>query len=150
MTTIAVDTQGNIAADGRATDGQGYIASDTKPKLKKIDKSTFIASCGRVADIEMMEPMIIDGVIPQEIPNELDAHTILISDGVPVMYVYRDNELISWELSLPYATGSGGQFALAAMDFGLTAKEAIKYAMTRDSSTGGKITTINYMKSVKK
>lgn len=146
MTTIAVDDKGNIAADGRATDGNGYIASDSKTKLKKIDKNTFIASCGTLADIEMLEPMILTGQIPQGMPEELNANTILVSDGVPVMYVYRDNELVSWEISTPYATGSGGQFALAAMDFGLTAKDAIKYAMTRDSSTGGKITNIKYIK----
>lgn len=35
--------------------------------------------------------------------------------------------------------GSGGDFALAAMDHGKSAKEAVKYAMTRDVYTGGRV-----------
>lgn len=37
------------------------------------------------------------------------------------------------------AIGSGQDFALAAMDFGNSAKEAIEYAMTRDIYTGGEV-----------
>ena len=37
------------------------------------------------------------------------------------------------------AIGSGNRFALAAMDFGKTAKEAVEYAACRDVYTGGKV-----------
>ena len=38
--------------------------------------------------------------------------------------------------------GSGSSFALSAMDFGKSAKDSVKYAMTRDIYTGGKIKVI--------
>ena len=43
----------------------------------------------------------------------------------------------SFELrpDLPFAIGSGSQYALAAMDLGKTAEEAVVYASTRDVYT---------------
>lgn len=35
--------------------------------------------------------------------------------------------------------GSGYQFAIAALDLGKTAKEAVNYAKTRDIYTGGRV-----------
>jgi len=39
------------------------------------------------------------------------------------------------------AIGSGWEFALSAMDFGKSSHEAVEYAMTRDSCSGGKVHT---------
>jgi len=38
-----------------------------------------------------------------------------------------------------YAQGSGDQWALAALDFGDSAREAVEYAMTKDVYSGGKV-----------
>lgn len=38
-----------------------------------------------------------------------------------------------------YAIGSGWEWAHAAMDFGRTPAQAVRYAMTRDVSTGAKV-----------
>ena len=48
--------------------------------------------------------------------------------------VYRSS-LIEYNDS----AGSGGEFAIAALDMGKTAKEAVEYAMTRDFYSGGKV-----------
>lgn len=42
----------------------------------------------------------------------------------------------------PFAIGSGRDFALAAMDMGATAKEAVEMAAKRDVYTGGTIRTV--------
>ncbi len=41
----------------------------------------------------------------------------------------------------PRTLGSGGCYALTAMDMGATAKEAVKMAMKRDTGTGGRVRT---------
>lgn len=38
-----------------------------------------------------------------------------------------------------YAIGSGWEWAYAAMDFGRSPAQAVRYAMTRDVSTGGSV-----------
>ena len=45
-----------------------------------------------------------------------------------------------------YAIGSGAEFAMSAMDFGMTAKEAVEYTMTRDIYTGGEVTVFDTVK----
>ncbi|WP_210772140.1 hypothetical protein [Rhodanobacter lindaniclasticus] len=50
---------------------------------------------------------------------------------------YGDSFPVDMSPAQPLAIGSGWQFAIAAMDFGKTAKQAIEYAMTRDNGTGG-------------
>lgn len=42
----------------------------------------------------------------------------------------------------PFAIGSGRDFALAAMDMGASAKEAVEAAAKRDVYTGGTIRTL--------
>ncbi|KKE84982.1 hypothetical protein [Pseudoalteromonas luteoviolacea] len=42
-------------------------------------------------------------------------------------------------LQVNWAIGSGANWAIAAMDFGKSALEAVQYACTRDKSTGGKV-----------
>lgn len=49
----------------------------------------------------------------------------------------------TWEIEQIYALGSGENWAMAAMDLGYSAKEAVRYAITRDRGTGGKIHTIH-------
>jgi len=44
------------------------------------------------------------------------------------------------------AMGSGEEFALAALDHGKTAEDAVAYAATRDSGTGGKIRVFDVAK----
>jgi hypothetical protein len=61
--------------------------------------------------------------------------------------VYRMGQSISngfWidECKFSRADGSGYKFALGAMDHGKSAKDAVKYAMTRDIYTGGKVKVI--------
>lgn len=64
--------------------------------------------------------------------NNLLFHGVGNSDGVFISPMSLDN---------PVACGSGMDHALTAMDMGATAKEAVKWAMKRDTLTGGRIRT---------
>lgn len=48
-------------------------------------------------------------------------------------------------LSYDFAIGSGGHWAMAALDFGCTLTEAINYTKTRDKGTGGEIHIFDVM-----
>ena len=139
MTTIAIDHD-TIAADGRETGG-GIIYND---KVKKIGvrEGVLYAFAGNVGDGLKLLDLIFDGVTCD--CEGLSANAITIKDGEVIMHGYNEGEYSNWPVSLPYSFGSGSQFALAAMDLGKTAKEAVKYAMTRDPYTGGKIKAIKY------
>jgi ATP-dependent protease HslVU (ClpYQ) peptidase subunit len=51
-------------------------------------------------------------------------------------------------LEQSWAIGSGAKWAIAAMDFGKNAEEALSYACTRDKSTGGALQSFNVKDSV--
>ncbi len=140
MTTIAIDSN-TISADGRTTDQDGYISRDDYPKLRK-ENGIICAVAGAISDCEELINIVVHG--DQPTMQDASGNLITISDNCIMMYSLVDSKLSAWEVTPPYSLGSGSQFALSALDFGKTSKEAVKYAMTRDSSTGGKIKTIKY------
>ncbi|MBQ4836243.1 MULTISPECIES: proteasome subunit alpha [Pseudoalteromonas] len=52
-------------------------------------------------------------------------------------------------LQVNWAIGSGANWAIAAMDFGKSALEAVQYACKRDKSTGGKVHTFSLSNTAK-
>ncbi|MNJ79145.1 hypothetical protein D3C77_770710 [compost metagenome] len=60
--------------------------------------------------------------------------------------VGHDDKTGIWRQELdpanPDAIGSGAPYALAAMDMGASAEDAVRAAMKRDIYTGGKIRTL--------
>lgn len=140
MTTIVVDYENRqVAVDSRATSGR-LIVSDKCNKVDKKDGVTFI-SCGTVADINILIQSYPEGL---DVDVTLQAQSIVI-DGTSVGILRMEHgECLVDPIDCNSSLGSGGDFALAAMDFGLTAKEAIKYAMTRDCATGGRIKLIKF------
>lgn len=135
MTTIAYHHESKtIAWDSRATEG-GIIKNDSAVKVIKRDGVTFWMS-GCRSDHEML----IDawfGNKPSVIP---ESQAIVLDDGK--FYGCAVNEeRIFWreELDANEAIGSGRYWAMAAMDFGKTPKQAVEYAKTRDCYTGGEV-----------
>ena len=143
MTTIAID-HNSISADGRSTDQDGYIARDNHPKLRK-ENGVICAYAGFVSDCEELLNLVIYGDQPSR-PN-VNGNLLTIDKEIITMHSLVDGSLNSWEITPPYSMGSGSHFALSALDFNMNSREAVKYAMKRDSSTGGKITTIKYKKA---
>ncbi len=89
--------------------------------------------CGSLSDID---------TFINEYPNiktEVDCGGFVIEGGCAYGVSEKDCKLVKYKLTYNDADGSGYAFALAAMDFGKSAKDAVKYAATRDTYTGGRV-----------
>lgn len=137
MTTIAYK-DGVIACDSRQTRG-GCIVSDDVVKCQAMDGVSFFLS-GAVCD----EKALIAAYFgtPLLVPVECSGYVV---DGGRLQMVGHDDKTGVWRQDLdpanPDAIGSGSAYALAAMDMGASAEEAVRAAMKRDIYTGGKVVT---------
>ena len=138
MTTIAYK-DGVIAYDSRQT-RRDAIVSDECQKLTVVDGVSFLLS-GAVCD----EKALIAAYFgtPSPVPVECAGYVV---DGGRLLMVGHDDKTGIWRQDLdpanPDAIGSGSAYALAAMDMGASAEEAVRAAMKRDIYTGGKVRTI--------
>ncbi|WP_342649103.1 proteasome subunit beta [Pseudomonas sp. REB1044] len=137
MTTIAYK-DGVIAHDTRQVRG-GVIVSDDCSKCQVVDGVSFFLS-GAVCD----EKALIAAYFgtPSQVPVECSGYAV---DGGRLLMVGHDDRTGIWKQELdpanPDAIGSGSAYALAAMDMGATAQEAVRAAVKRDIYTGGKVVT---------
>lgn len=139
MTTLVYSRKEHvIAVDSRCTMNGGVASNDSKKWIQKEDRLYFF--CGDVADAEVLAELVDQGIDLLGEGETLDA-TVIYASNEPIVY-YADGETIK-HYSLHYddfsAYGSGAFFALSALDFGKTAKQAVEYAMTRDIYSGGKV-----------
>jgi len=138
MTTIAYhhgDKQ--IAIDSRVT-SSGVVITDSYCKIIKRNNRTFFMS-GLCADYDRFINEFEDGAGTVE----LECFCLMIHKGKGYRITQEGNRYLTSELTYCDAIGSGWQFAMAAMDFGKSAKEAVQYASKRDIYTGGKIKVYN-------
>ncbi len=137
MTTIAYK-DGVIAYDSRQTRG-GAIVSDDCLKCEIVNGVSFFLS-GCVCDERALIAAIFG--TPSKTPVECSGY--VIDDG-KLMLIGHDDKTGLWrqplDLSNADAIGSGSAYALAAMDMGASAEEAVHAAMKRDIYTGGKVRT---------
>ena len=136
MTTIAYDHKNKIIAyDSRLTAGT-LIVSDNHNKHRKCKRGWDWV----ISATEHDASQFIDLFSEQESANlSYDVDCVVVIDGLAFNAYVNDGMFKLCPLVHSECFGSGGRFALAALDFGYPAKDAIKYAMTRDSATGGKI-----------
>lgn len=140
MTTIAYNhKERTIAVDSRCTSGS-LIIDDKCNKVFKRGDLTFIGG-GEFADLMALIEGYPGGFGE---PVTLNAQAFLACDGGVYMVRVENGEYKHDPIDHNATLGSGGDFALAAMDFGKSAKEAVKYAMTRDCATGGRIRVIKF------
>lgn len=138
MTTIAYK-DGVIAYDGRQTRND-RIVSDTAQKCQVVDGVSFFLS-GAVCDEKALIAAYFGTTSP--VPVECSGYAV---DGGKLMIIGHDDTTGIWKQDLdpanPDAMGSGAQYALAAMDMGASAEDAVRAAMKRDIYTGGTIRTL--------
>lgn len=138
MTTIAYK-DGVIAYDGRQTRND-RIVSDSSPKCQVVDGVSFFLS-GAACD----EKALIAAYFgtPSPVPIECSGYVV---DGGKLLLVANDDKTGIWKQELDPsnhgAIGSGAPYALAAMDMGASAEDAVRAAMKRDIYTGGLIRTL--------
>jgi hypothetical protein len=137
MTTIAYNHKDKeIAYDSRST-SNGILMSDSVEKAVAVNNVIFFL-CGCVCDNDNFIAMYF-GDERKRVP---EVSAIAVDNGK----FYRcgvTDKLEFWKQEITHddAIGSGMDWALAAMDFGKSAKEAVEYAKTRDIYTGGKVRT---------
>ena len=138
MTTIAWDGR-YLAADGRITSGNDVIMTDSSNKIF-IVKDIIIAVCGSTADEEKLIQCILSG--ENSTKEDLQANAIFIEKG-KAFTCGTDKDGKYWQCSTDdfvNSMGSGQDFALAGMDTGMNAMDAVKLAIKRDVFSGGVIT----------
>lgn len=137
MTTIAY-RDGVIAHDTRQT-RNGTIVSDQCSKCQVVDGVSFFLS-GAVCDEEALIAAYFG--TPSQAPVECSGYAV--EDG-KLLLIGHDDKTGIWKQELdpanPDAIGSGSAYALAAMDMGASAEQAVRSAMKRDIYTGGKVVT---------
>lgn len=141
MTTIAYK-DGEVAYDSRICAGETILDDDFDKLVVSGDKLFFLA--GFVGDFDDFIKHYNEGSCSD---RELEVSAIVVDQGA----VYSASTEIKgdkhhiWRFKIrlgsSYAIGSGRDFALAFMDSGMTAAEAVSATTKRDSSTGGMIRT---------
>lgn len=138
MTTIAYK-DGVIAYDSRLV-VENLIFDDEFEKMHSRDDVLFFLS-GSTCDNEKFMNAYFE---PELIYKNVNVEAIVYDQSS----LYRssiDSNGIFWKSPLRannyYAIGSGRDFALAFMDSGISAEEAIHATMKRDCFTGGKVRT---------
>lgn len=142
MTTIVYDHQSRkIAVDGRVSAG-GTIKTDSGVKWIERDSGVWFFS-GNAADRErFMDHFSLSE--PQKPRFEISCSAILARGGSAFVCAITDEgEPWMYELEYNDAIGSGESWALAALDFGQSVDAAVKYAMTKDSGSGGQVTVFD-------
>lgn len=146
MTTIAY-RDGIIAGDGRETCQNDDTASimivrDDCVKVHKIGNSLFGAAHGSEAiEILLKQLRKHKGKRGKVKPIDGEVAGLLIEKNGSI-WLFEGS---MWQkIDMPYyAVGSGSYYAMAAMDAGASAVEAVEIAMRRDPYSGGLVTIIS-------
>ena len=138
MTTIVYDHKAQqIAMDSRVT-SDGMINSESDEKWIQ-EENDFWFICGAVCDSERLI-QYINAVDPDKPKWEIEGMAFLVRTGaVYRCFIAAGGDPCKSRLTYSDAIGSGGLFALSALDHGKSALDAVAYAATRDTGTGGKI-----------
>lgn len=139
MTTIAYNHKDKqISVDSRCCCGS-KILSDESDKSITINGVIYFYTASADDGIELAK-LIDTGKTDQD---ELNATVMFIKNKKVFMGTYSKGFLDTWAIEYSDAIGSGCDFALAAMDFGRSSMDAVKYAITRDNATGGEVRTFD-------
>ncbi len=136
MTTIVYDHKSQeIAFDSRLTNGTD-IATDKEIKYRYTGGGEHWFISGRTSDYKSFINNFSNN---EDSSGNLDCIAIVLSDGNVYMRTIDNGVYCETPLDFNESVGSGYKWALSALDFGSTAFEAIAYASTKDTSTGGDI-----------
>ena len=137
MTTIVYDHKNKqIACDSRMSKSSG-VYSDCFVKMIKKGERLFVMT-GSTCDMQYF----IDNFGQYKkvgLNVDLDCNGIMIENGVAYSVFIHGDVFNMDYLICNESEGSGGKFALSALDFGRTAREAIEYAITKDCYSGGEV-----------
>lgn len=137
MTTIAYSHKyKQIAYDSRCT-ADDVIMTDALEKKFVVGDAVYFMS-GSTCDFDLFFAEFKHGAKPSV---SIDCYGIYVNGDVVSLRSIDSESGLFFESkrAFDFAIGSGGNFALAAMDLGKSAKESVEYAATRDIYTGGEV-----------
>ena len=128
MTTIVADLY-SMGSDRRVSGGSMFTAE----KIQRI-KGSLYGGCGNFEQVLKMFEWFKNPDMKPEWKFEPDFEILQLSpDGL----FFWGSEMIAIPITMPYfAIGSGGHYALGAMECGADLAHAIRVASKYDSSTG--------------
>lgn len=138
MTTVAWDGK-KLATDSRSSMGDMIYEEDAQKIFTDVGPFAVLAIAGDYqAALDTMDIISdftkLDHV--RNIPSDEIGNVSLIGFTYgSKLWSYAGDKSCELRADRPFACGSGGQYALAAMDLGKTAEEAVLYASTRDIYT---------------
>ncbi len=139
MTTIAFDGK-TFASDKRQCVGN---TPTIVTKIWPTPKNKRWKAIGAAGNAYLVNPVVdyIRGVSKKE-PDQFDeVGNILLIDKKNKLWIMNGRQT-PVEAPIPFAIGSGGDYAIGAMAAGKTAAEAVAIAATLDVNTGGGIDEI--------
>lgn len=138
MTTIAYDGI-TLAADSQVSAGGCFLGYENK--ITKLTNGGYLASCGNTECCAEAEGWFNAGC-PQDAKPKLESFGALYfpPDGGAVEE-YRER-LVSEVPFVPWAGGSGREWALSAMYLGKDAIAAVEFAISIDLYSGGEINSV--------
>jgi hypothetical protein len=137
MTTIACDGK-SIAADGMIS-GNGVIHDLNNVKVFRLNSGGIVGVSGSAYYCAAALAYLNGEADSLDVGDEFEAIILHPNGECECM----DGKGRSYPQTVPTATGSGTPFALAVMDMGFDAKEAIEAAAKRDCYTGGLIKVLD-------
>lgn len=151
MTVIAYDkTTKTIGTDSRNTDSAGQVFLCNK--IEKLTNGWYFLGSGHCLTIRKARAWAEDKFDPAKQPNfdelfgekaeDFSMSCLVISpDGERVILI--DDEMAPLEvLDFIVGTGSGGAYAVGALEAGAPMDEAIAIAIRRDGNCGGPVRTL--------
>ena len=137
MTTIACDGR-TMAGDGLITEDDHVCLTDYE-KVRGLKDGRIVGFAGNSYNWGPFADWLESGEGEPPKVHENFACIVLTPGGSVLSY---DQYGRSFQEQAPAAIGSGARFALAAMDLGKSAHEAVEYACTRDIYSDGTITSL--------
>lgn len=135
-----------MAADSRVCRNE-VILSDDGCKIHRLADGSLIGAAGVTPHVAAYREWLNTGRSGARPPLKLDDVYSTIFQVHPGGRMELHDYCGSYFLpaDVMFSTGSGRDFALAAMDMGATAEDAVRVAMKRDPFTGGKIKTLQLL-----
>lgn len=131
MTTVVFDyDKKEIGYDSRITCSDVIVTDGFNKRIDK-DGKVFILA-GTVPDYEGF----VSGY-PDRPDSDLECQALMVSDGNVYRVYISNDKYVHDKLTYNDAIGTGGQYALCALDFGCDVRGAVRYAYTKDIYSGG-------------
>ena len=137
MTTIVYDHKNRqIACDGLVV-RDGVILSTKFEKYFVRDGMVFLMA-GSTCEFDEIIDMVCKGVKKTEVRTS--SLCMYVQESIVAMvFIDSDGNVCTDVITHDDAIGSGENWALAALDMGKSAHDAVEYASTRDIYTGGSV-----------